>query len=134
MTKIKTKLEKLEKALISLEMIYLKPNTDDRTNIDATIQRFEFTFELFWKLLKAFFDEKGLEIYYPRDVLKQAYQDHIITDEVIWLQMLKDRNLTSHTYDAILADTIFSHIKLYVPILRKAVDVVSNLINNQKKL
>jgi hypothetical protein len=42
----------LEKALQSLEAIAFKPFQKDRSNIDATIQRFEFTIELFWKTLK----------------------------------------------------------------------------------
>lgn len=52
MSKSKIKFEKFKKALISLEGIYLKPMQDDRSNIDATIQRFAFTFELAWKFLK----------------------------------------------------------------------------------
>ena len=61
------KFEKFKKVLTSLEAIYLKPVQDDRSNIDATIQRFEFTFELAWKFLKDYFWEQGIESRpYPR--------------------------------------------------------------------
>jgi nucleotidyltransferase substrate binding protein (TIGR01987 family) len=128
MQKIELKLEKLRKALGALEAIYLKPTLEDRSNIDATIQRFEFTFELFWKVLKDFFYHKGLEINYPRDVIKQAYADKLVNNESLWLQMLKDRNLTSHTYDEILADQIFNHIKSYVPLLRESFEKIEKII------
>lgn len=128
MQKIELKLEKLEKALKALEAIYQKPTQADRSNIDATIQRFEFTFELFWKLLKEFFALKGKEIPFPRDVIQEAYLDKIIDNETLWLMMLKDRNLTSHTYDEALADEIFGHIQTYVPALRQAFNDVAKLI------
>jgi nucleotidyltransferase substrate binding protein (TIGR01987 family) len=114
------KFDKFKKALQALEAIYDKPMQEDRSNVDATIQRFEFTFELFWKFLKDFFYEKGLEVNYPKDIIRQSYINEIIEDEELWLQMLKDRNLTSHTYDEALADEIFKHIKLYVPLFKEA--------------
>ncbi len=122
------KLDKWCKALEALEAVYLKPTLEDRINIDATIQRFEFTFELFWKTLKEFFHQKGLEINYPRDVIKEAYADQLIHNESLWIQMLKDRNLSSHTYDRVLADEIFQNIKSYVPVLRQAFDKISGMI------
>jgi nucleotidyltransferase substrate binding protein (TIGR01987 family) len=128
MQKVKFKLEKLRKALETLEAIYLKPNLEDRSNIDATIQRFEFTFELFWKVLKEFFYQKGLEVNYPKDVIKEAYADNLIQNESLWIQMLKDRNLTSHTYDETLANEIFKNIKNYVPVLREAFNKISAII------
>lgn len=128
MHKIKLKFDKLNMAFTSLEAIYLKPIQEDRSNIDATIQRFEFTFELFWKFLKEFFYQKGLAINYPIDVLKEAFSANIINDELIWIQMLKDRNMTSHTYDEQLADTIFSRIKMYVPIIRQSINYLKTVI------
>ena len=122
------KAEKLNKALIALEKIYLKPNQEDRSNIDATIRRFEFVFELFWKPLKEVFNHQGIQVHYPREVIKEAFSSNLIDNEEIWLQMLQDRNLTSHTYDEALADIVFSHIKLYVPIIKEAFNLVSKTI------
>lgn len=129
MTKLVTKFDKLSKALIALEVIYLKPTLEDRSNIDATIQRFEFTFELFWKLLKEILNKQGLEVQYPKDTIKAAFSSKIIDDEEAWMQMLLDRNITSHTYDEVLADIIFARIRTYVPIIRKAFDNVANIFS-----
>jgi nucleotidyltransferase substrate binding protein (TIGR01987 family) len=127
MSKSKIKFEKFQKALISLEAVYLKPMQEDRINIDATIQRFEFTFELSWKFLKEFFFERGLELNYPKEIIKEAFSVSLIDNENLWIKMLRDRNMTSHTYDEKLADEIFSRIKLYVPELR-------NLLKNIEEI
>lgn len=125
MQKSQIKLEKFNKALVALEAIYLKPVQDDRSNVDATIQRFEFTFELAWKFLKDYFIERDIELYYPREIIQEAFAVNLISDEDIWIKMLKDRNLTSHTYNEKLADEIYIRIKLYVPVLRSLLNSVS---------
>ncbi len=120
--KIELGFTKLDKALKSLEQIANKPNQADRSNIDATIQRFEFTIELFWKLLRVILEGKGVEVQYPKDVLRESFKGHLIDHENQWLEMLKDRNLTSHTYDEKLADEIFARIKKYVVIFKITFD------------
>lgn len=125
MTKIQIKFEKFQKALTSLEAIYMNPVMADRANIDATIQRFEFTFELAWKFLKDYFLEKGLPLNYPKEVIKEAFSIGLVDNERLWLQMLSDRNMTSHTYDEKLADEIYARIKTYVPELKILLKKVS---------
>ena len=117
--KIKLRLDKTKKALKSLENAALTPPTKNRINVDATIQRFEFTIELFWNLLKAILEDKGVEAQYPKDVLRESFRGNLIDDEKIWIKMLKDRNSTSHTYDEELADEIYARIKTYLPIFKK---------------
>ncbi len=101
--KIELAFSKMEKALMALESAAQKPMSDDKIIVDATIRRFEFTIELFWKLLKVILEIKGVEAQYPKDVLREAFKGHLIDDESQWLSMLKDQNLTSHTYDEKLA-------------------------------
>ncbi len=110
MKKLELNFKKLTKALQSLESVCEKAEPNNRIYIDATIQRFEFTFELFWKTLKVYFQENGLELLYPKEILQEAYADKILVHEELWLQMLFDRNLTSHTYHETLADEIFHRI------------------------
>lgn len=116
------KFETFKKAFQSLEAIYLKPIEADRSNVDATIQRFEFTIELAWKWLKDYFLEHDIILYYPKEILQEAYRVQLIENENVWLNMLKDRNLTSHTYDEKLADAIYQRIKEYVPAFRKLLE------------
>src|SRR5262249_30363160 len=108
MQKIDRKFHKLCKALAALEDIYLDPPGAKRTNIDATIKRFELTFEPFWKFLKEFFKERGIVLEYPSDVFKEAFSHHLIDDEKIWIQMLRDRNSTAHAYDEETACGIYA--------------------------
>ena len=109
--------QKLERVLIALKEMIDKPMQDDRSNIDACIQRFEFSIELFWKFLKRILEDRGLELIYPKDVIRAAYQGKLIDQEDIWLDMLKDRNMASHTYDEELADEIYTHITTYYQLL-----------------
>ena len=118
--------QKVEKALKALEVIVQKPMDEDRSNIDATIQRFEFTIELFWKLLKKLLLSKGVLTQYPRDVLQEAYAGNLIDDEQVWLNMMNDRNQTSHSYDEELANQIYERIKTYTPIFSKTLLKLKN--------
>lgn len=122
--KIEDAFQKVSKALTALETILKKPIDKDRANIDASIQRFEFTVELFWKLLKRLLEAKGVEVVFPKDVLRKAYQGKLIDNEKIWLAMLQDRNLTFHTYNEQLADEIYQHIQTYYPVLQKTYDTL----------
>lgn len=81
--------------------------------IDGTIKRFEFTFELAWKLAKAVMEHGGkeLSVTYPRMIIKEAYSSGIIKDGETWLAMLDDRNKTSHIYDEKQALKIYSQVK-----------------------
>jgi len=125
MSKMQIKLEKFRQALTALEQIYLNPPLENRVNIDATIQRFEFTFELAWKFLKDYFAERGLQLNYPKEIIMEAFAVGLIDDEATWITMLADRNLTTHTYDEKLANEIYMRIRKYVPQLRKLLDKVS---------
>ena len=80
---------------------------------DAVIQRFEFSFELVWKGLKLYLERQGHECGGPRPTLKKAFSEGLIAtpeEADVWLQMLEDRNLTSHAYDEALATRIYQHV------------------------
>jgi nucleotidyltransferase substrate binding protein (TIGR01987 family) len=83
---------------------------DEPLAIDGTIQRFEFTFELFWKVMRRALAGQGIEANSPKAVLQQAYRLGWLDDEQRWLKLLEDRNLTSHTYREPLAREIYSRI------------------------
>ncbi|MZP28189.1 nucleotidyltransferase [Heliobacterium undosum] len=79
--------------------------------IDGTIQRFEFVIKLYWKTLKRLLLLEGIETTTPREALRQAFKVGWIQDENVWLQMLKDRNETSHIYDETAAKRIYRNIQ-----------------------
>lgn len=79
--------------------------------LDGTIKRFEFTFEMAWKALRKFLLYEGAECTSVRDCIKKAYQSGFIKEEDRWLNILKDRNVTSHIYDEKEAEDIYQRIK-----------------------
>ena len=71
-----------------------------RLEEEGLIQRFEYTFELAWKTLQDLLDERGYaNVRGPRPVIEQAFQDGVIGEGALWLEMLKTRNETVHLYD-----------------------------------
>ncbi len=130
MKKLTAQFITLQKALHALTLIYQKPVDTERIYIDATIQRFEFTFELFWKTFNLFFETKGItpEFGSPKDILRIAYKQKLISDEHTLLSMLKDRNLSSHTYNEELADEIYARIQTYVPLLSDSFNILKTTI------
>ena len=87
---------------------------------EGVIQRFEFTFELAWKVLKDKMEHDGLTIdqISPRAVVRLAYQAKYIADADVWLRMIGDRNLMSHTYDSAKFEAVLQSIaKEYLPML-----------------
>ena len=64
------------------------------------IQAFEFTHELSWKTLKDFLASRGIEeLYGSRDTTREAFAQGLITDGETWMEMIRHRNLSTHTYD-----------------------------------
>ncbi len=64
------------------------------------IQAFEFTFEMAWKVIKDFYEYQGeAGIMGSRDAFRLAFQRELIADGETWMDMVKRRNETSHTYD-----------------------------------
>ncbi len=97
----------------------LQESADSSLVIDGTIQRFEFVIELFWKTLKRLLEYEGIEARTPREALQRAYQAGWLDDETAWLQMLRDRNETSHLYDEAAARRIYGDIRRYFPELER---------------
>lgn len=67
--------------------------------LDLAVKRFEFTYEMSWKAIKRCLDFLGIQCMSPRACFKEAYAQGIIKDENIWLEMIEQRNLTSHVYN-----------------------------------
>jgi len=86
-------------------------NAKDELDRDGVIQRFEFTFESFWKLLKLILQYEGFDCKSPRSCIKEAFKRDIIVDSELFLDMMLDRNLSSHVYNEETSIEIFERIK-----------------------
>lgn len=75
------------------------------------IQAFEFVFELAWNLMKEYFNYQGNpDITGSRDAIRSAFKAGLIAEGEGWMQMIKSRNLSSHTYDEAIANQICEDI------------------------
>ena len=107
------KLSKLAKAfsdaLERLREVLAEPKTD--ITRDSAIKRFEFTFDLCWKSLKAFLEErKGVVCRSPKDCFRAAYQSGVIDYDEFWINLVDERNETAHTYNEDLAEKIYKNL------------------------
>lgn len=111
-----TKLSNFRSAYARLSEGIAQLDENNDLAADGVIQRFEFTFELSWKTLKAVFEAEGLTgLNSPKTVLREAFAAGLISDEELWLDMLNDRNNTEHMYSEQLAKEICRNIqKRYV--------------------
>lgn len=94
---------------------------------DAAMQRFEFTFELAWKCLKAAVEASGAVAPMPREAIKQAFAAGWITDEALWLSLMKARNESSHIYDEAAALRIFELVRSNMPAFEEALVAMRDL-------
>ena len=87
---------------------------DDLNELEeqGLIQAFEYTHELAWNVLKDYLQAKGsLAIHGSRDATREAFKLDILSDGEAWMDMIKDRNQTSHTYNKDTAQRIVTNIK-----------------------
>ena len=86
---------------------------------DGLVQRFEFTHELSWKLMKAYAEYQGFDgIGGSRDATRKAFEMSLISDGQSWMDMIKSRNETCHNYDGSMADDVVdSIINRFYPLL-----------------
>lgn len=89
---------------------------------DAAIQRFEYTTEALWKCLQTYLQEKeGIDCYSPKSCLREAKNVGLLNEQetVMALDMVDDRNMTSHTYHEEIAEKIYKRLPQYANIMQK---------------
>ena len=108
---------------------------DDLSELEkeGLVQRFEYTFELSWKVLQDLLIYKGYEFMLgPTGTLKMAFEDGLITDHDRWRRMAKSRNTLSHVYDEAevlpIVRLIYSD---YAPLLKQLDVDLQKLANNK---
>lgn len=115
------------KAYLKLEE-FIK--TDNKTEMSQTaiIHAYEYTFELWWKMMQRYLEyNNGTQDYGPSATIKTAFQYNLIEDGQIWMDMLRDRNLTAHTYKEDIASDIYNRIVTnHIGVFRKFVQDFDN--------
>lgn len=131
MDKAQEKYGKLKEAVKRLNEAINDYHKNDLDSIrDGVIQRFEFCTELSWKTVREYLLDQGYtEINSPKSVMRTAFTDGIVDDEKAWIDLLNDRNTTSHIYDEATAEQIYQHIeKTYYQMFLDITKKLKNLI------
>jgi nucleotidyltransferase substrate binding protein (TIGR01987 family) len=81
------------------------------------IQSFEYNFELSWNTIKDFYETQGeSNIQGSRDAFRLAFKRGLISNGDVWMDMIKSRVLTSHTYNEKIAKQVIQAILMkYYP-------------------
>lgn len=116
-----------ESALIRLKGALAQPKNEWLR--DACIQRFEFTIELAWKSIARLARHDGFECVSARQAFRAAFKLGWIEDDMAWVTMVEDRNLTSHTYNEGLAEELYArlprHAEKLTDLLKRLKQVLS---------
>jgi nucleotidyltransferase substrate binding protein (TIGR01987 family) len=91
------------------------------------IQAFEFTHELAWNLMKDWFEYQGNNtLTGSRDAIREAFKAGLVEDGDGWMQTIRSRNESSHTYNQELADSLTAAIlDRYWSLFRAFIDVMT---------
>lgn len=110
----KYRFDNYKRAFVLLREAIDLMNERDLTQLEkeGIIQRFEYTWELAWKLLKDYLDAGGvvLDTVTPAAVIKAAFAAKIIDSADVWMNALDARNKMSHTYDLKAFEQIIADI------------------------
>jgi len=109
-----------KKAFSQLKKFVAQENLNELEQ-QGLIQAFEYTYELAWNVMKDFLEEKGNQnVYGSRDAITEGFKTGLIEDGNGWMQMFKDRNKTTHTYNEETANEIVKSIRTSYIILLDA--------------
>ncbi len=122
------------KALKQLERAIIIQNERELSELEkqGLIQAFEFTHELAWNVMKDFFEFQGnTAISGSRDATREAFNKGLIENGEAWMDMIKSRNKSSHTYNEEVAEEIvYQIIDAYYPSFREFYKEMESRINN----
>ena len=100
-----------KKALLQLKK-FIDKGTLNELEEQGFVQAFEYTYELCWNTLRDYFIHQGTEsINGSRDAFREGFRLGILLNGELWMEMLRDRNRSSHTYNEQIAKEITANIK-----------------------
>lgn len=99
MSRLEERIENFNRAFIIYQDAVKAYNKDIVLTHMALIQSFEVCFELAWKVVKDYLNQEGVMVYLPRQVIKEAFNNEVVTTGQLWIDMLEARNTSSHEYN-----------------------------------
>ncbi len=118
-TRWKQRFSNYEKALAQLtDAIETYRDTENDLIKEGIIQRFEFTHELAWKVMKDFLEYEGyVNITGSRTATREMYNKDLLENGQEWMNMIESRNETVHTYqEKILNEEYNKIVTIYYPL------------------
>jgi len=85
---------------------------------EGLIHRFEYTHQLAWNVMKDYAEYQGaIELGGSRDATREAFKMGLIANAEVWMDMIKSRNESSHTYNEATAEDIYGKVvNAYYPL------------------
>jgi nucleotidyltransferase substrate binding protein (TIGR01987 family) len=126
MARVTQRLDIAQRALATLDE--LSGLASDKVLRDASIQRFEYSFEAAWKAAQAVLLERyGVQANSPKPVIRACFENGLLTEAETRsaLAMVDHRNLTAHTYNETLADEIFAALPGYRVLMHAWLDALA---------
>src|SRR5579872_1657597 len=114
--------------------LYIHDSTEKNRELlmsmrDSMIQRFEYTTDLFWKVIKICLEEQGINtpIVSPRGIVREAVRAHLFSESEgdACMEMIESRNKTSHMYHELTAEEIAHAIPEYYELIESIVERLS---------
>ncbi len=101
--------EEFQEALLRLDEVLAQEKNEFMR--DSAIKRFEMTFDLSWKSVKARLETMGVRCASPLGCFREAYKQGIVGSyEKGLLSLVEMRNRTVHSYDEVLADEVYQQL------------------------
>lgn len=130
----KQRFQNFKKAFALLEVAVEQYKQKGLSDLEAQglIQRFEFTHELAWNVMKDYFEYQGnFQITGSRDASREAFRHGLVVDGEVWMEMLISRNLSSHTYNETTAAALINEIVETYTTQFKAFEAHMNQLENR---
>lgn len=110
----KQRFDNYQRALHQLTLAVQLMETRPLSNLEqqGLIQGFEFTHELAWNVLKDYLEMEGIQgLVGSRSTVREAFKRGLVTEGDVWMDMIEKRNLSSHTYNPSVANTLADAIQ-----------------------
>jgi nucleotidyltransferase substrate binding protein (TIGR01987 family) len=112
----KQRLKNYKKALVTLKNAVELAASRELSDLEkqGMIKSFEFTFEMAWNVMKDYLEEQGVSgIIGSKGAVRHAFNNDLVEDGQVWMDMIKDRNLAAHSYDEETAKNVVAGIDKY---------------------